>query len=324
VIWEELAAGDAGFCVSYEGHVTTLAFWMNAAPEEHLENFIRPFAESKEGGLVAVATTEPNVGPSWPIIFPDEFAMETTAVLDGNEWVLNGNKNFCTNGGTPLTRWYLIYARTDMEKTGLEAHAGFAVPADTPGFKFGPPEHKMGQRLSYNASFFLDDLSIPKENFVSKNSEVMGVKPRQTTLDPFGTIGGLFLGIARSAFEESLEYAKNRMIVGKPQIQYQLIAAKLADMFIEIEAARSLVWKSARYSDTHPEADPKLGFAAKVFSSDVCVRTTNEAVQIHGGYGYSKDTLVEKLYRDAKVTQIYEGPNEVLRLGIGMFLELGV
>jgi len=266
VVWEELAAADAGFCVSYEGHVTALAFWMNAAPEEHLEKFIRPFAESNEGGLVAVATTEPNVGPSWGIIFPNDYALETTAVLDGDDWVLSGNKNFCTNGGTPLTKWYLIYARTDMEKAGLDAHAGFAVPADNPGFKFGPPERKMGQRLSYNASFFLDDLRIPKENFVSKFSETIGVKPRQTTLDPFGTIGGLFLGIARAAYEEALVYAKRRMIVGKPQIQYQLIAAKLADMFIEIEAARSLVWKAARYSDTHPFHDPKLGFAAKVYS----------------------------------------------------------
>ena len=162
VIWEELAAADAGFCVSYEGHVTALAFWMNSAPEEHLENFIRPFAESKEGGLVAVATTEPNVGPSWPMLFPNEFAMETTAVLDGDEWVLNGNKNFCTNGGTPLTKWHYVYARTDMENTGMDAHAGFAIPDGTPGFKFGPPEHKMGQRLSYNASFFMDNVFLTR------------------------------------------------------------------------------------------------------------------------------------------------------------------
>jgi acyl-CoA dehydrogenase len=324
VIWEELAAADAGFCVSYEGHVTALAFWMNSAPEEHLENFIRPFAESKEGGLVAVAMTEPNHGPGWPILFPNEIALDSTAVLDGNEWVLNGNKNFCTNGGTPLTKWYYVYARTDMENVGMDAHAGFAIPEGTPGFKFGPPEHKMGQRLSYNASFFMDDVRIPKENFVSKYSEVIGFKPRQTALDPFGTIGGLFVGLARAAFEEALSYAKQRIIVGKPQIQYQLIAAKLADMFINIEAARGLVWKAAHFSDTHDLHDIKLGFAAKVFASDTCVNTANEALQIHGGYGYSKDSLIEKLYRDAKVTQIYEGPNEILRLGIGQFLELGM
>jgi len=323
VIWEELAAADAGFCVSYQGHAMSLAFWMNAAPKEHLENFIRPFVEG-EGGLVAVAATEPNVGPSWGITFPADYAMESTAVLDGDDYVLNGNKNFCTNGGTPLTKWYLIYARTDMDQTGVEAHAGFAVPADAPGFKFGPPEHKMGQRLSYNASFFMDDIRIPKENFISRTSDAIGVKPRLTTQEPFTTIGGLNIGIARSAYEEALAYAKGRMIIGKPQIQYQLISAKLADMFIDIEAARSLVWNAAEYSDTHPESDNKLNWASKIFSSDVCVRTTSEAVQICGGYGYSKDMLVEKLYRDAKVTQIYECPNEVLRLGIGMLLEFGI
>jgi len=148
--------------------------------------------------------------------------------------------------------------------------------------------------------------------------------PRQTALDPFGTIGGLFVGLARAAFEEALSYAKQRIIVGKPQIQYQLIAAKLADMFINIEAARGLVWKAAHFSDTHDLHDIKLGFAAKVFASDTCVNTTNEALQIHGGYGYSKDSLIEKLYRDAKITQIYEGTNEILRLGIGQFLDLGI
>jgi acyl-CoA dehydrogenase len=165
IMWEELAAADAGFCVSLEGHVTCLAFMTNAATEEQREIWLRAVTEG-EGGLVAVATCEPNVGSSWPMDDPLTYAFETTARLKGNEWVLNGNKNFCTNGGTPILKWYVIEARADMTKTGVDSHADFLVWPDTPGLTVGKSADKMGQRLSYNAELFLDDLRVPQSHLV--------------------------------------------------------------------------------------------------------------------------------------------------------------
>jgi len=327
IIWEELAAADAGFCVSYEGHVTTLTFMMNIATEEQREVFLRAVTEG-EGGLVAIATTEPNVGPGWPIDDPFNYVMETTARLEGDEYVLNGNKSFCTNGGTPITKWYDIQARTDMTKPGVEAHSSFLVWPDTPGLTLGKSADKMGQRLSYNAELYLDDLRVPKSHILGGRPgvgfDVATRADRLCTLDPWATIGGLSLGLARSAYEAALDYAKRRLILGRPAIQFQLVGAKLADMFIQIEAARALAWKAANYSDTHPQSDLKLTFATKVMTSDTAVKVASEAVQIFGGVGYTKENVVEKIYRDAKVTQIYEVSNELCRLGIAHFLEWGV
>jgi acyl-CoA dehydrogenase len=326
IMWEELGAADAGFCVSLEGHVTTLAFMINAATEEQRQIWLRSVTEG-EGGLVAVATTEPNVGPGWPIDDPLSYVMETTARLKGDDWVLNGNKTFCTNGGTPLTKWYTIQARADMTKTGVDANASFLVWPDTPGLTVGKSPEKMGQRLSYNAELFLDDLRVPKSHLVGGKigtADVATSANRLTTLDPWCTIGGLCLGVARSAYEEALDYAKRRMILGRPAIQFQLVGAKLADMFIQIEAARALAWKAARHSDTEPASDLKLTLATKTMCSDTAVKVASEAVQVFGGIGYTKECLVEKLYRDAKVTQIYEVSNELCRIGIFHFLEWGI
>lgn len=327
IMWEELAAADAGFCVSYEGHVTTLAFMVNGATEEQREAFLRPLAKG-EGGLTAIAMTEPNTGPFWMATHPLTFVTETTARLEGDNYVLNGNKIFCTNGGTPLTKWYVIWARTDMTKTGIEAHSALLVWEGSPGLKLGKGEDKMGQRLSYNTELFFDDLRVPKSQLLGGMTGITHVSlppwGRLTTLDPFITVGGLCLGLARAAFEEALDYAKRRLIVGQPSIQLQLVGAKLADMYIGIEAARALAWKAARYSDTHPFGDTKLAYATKAMCSDVAVRTASEAVQIFGGQGYIKGNLVEKLYRDAKCTQIYEGPNEGMRVCIAQCLEWGM
>jgi acyl-CoA dehydrogenase len=326
IMWEELAAADAGFCVSLEGHVTCLAFMTNAATEEQREIWLRAVTEG-EGGLVAVATCEPNVGSSWPMDDPITYNFETTARLKGNEWILNGNKNFCTNGGTPILKWYVIEARADMTKTGVESHADFLVWPDTPGLTVGKSADKMGQRLSYNAELFLDDLKVPQSHLVGGKigtSDRAVSADRLTTLDPWCTIGGLCIGLARSAYEEALDYAKRRIILRRPAIQFQLVGAKLADMFIQIEAARALAWKAARYSDTHPASDLKITLATKVMCSDTAVKVADEAVQVFGGIGYTKECLVEKLYRDAKITQIYEVTNEVCRVGISHFLEWGI
>jgi len=321
LIWEEMAAADSGICVSYQGHALGIEFVTNYADEKNRELFLNAIVEG-EGGIAAFANTEPNVGPCWLLLQP-EYTMETTAVLDGDEYILNGVKNFCTNGGSPLTKWYVIHARTDMTKGGSVAHGWFLVWADTPGLKPGKSENKMGQRLSKNTTLYIDNLRIPKDQAIIMRPETLPDK-RLTTVETWTLLGALCVGIARSAYEEALEYAKKRMIAGQPAIQHQLIGAKLADMYFNIEAVRSLVWKAAWQSDNHPQADRKLVWGAKTLASDLAVKVTSEALQIHGGYGYTKDTLVEKLYRDAKVTQIYECPNELLRVTTANMLELGM
>jgi len=326
LMWEEIAAGDAGVCVSYQGHALAITQMVNAGTEEQRETFLGAVTEG-EGCLTALAFTEPNVGPCWLLVYPD-YAMETTAVLQGDEYVLNGTKSFCTNGGTPLTKWYVIHARTDMNKRGMEAHSTFLIWADTPGLTVGRAEDKMGQRLSHNTVLYLDDVRVPKEQLLGggrrRATDVpITQRERLTTVDCWVLVSALAIGIARSAYEAALGYAKQRLIAGRPAIQLQLVGAKLAEMNTGIEAARALTWKAAKHTDTHPESDMKLAYGAKILASDTAVEVTSEAVQIFGGVGYTKEHVVEKLYRDAKVTQIYECPNELLKVAIASALERG-
>lgn len=327
LIWEEMAAADAGFCVSYQGHFLAMEHICGPlAAEAQRETFLRALT-SGEGGLAAFALTEPNVGPCW-LLLQEDYILETTLERDGDDFVLNGVKNFCTNGGSPLTKWYVIWARGDHDKVGLESCRSCLVWADTPGLTVPKSENKMGQRLSKNAQLYLDNVRIPREQVIGDPGG-MGMQPvhpgqRLVTANSWILLGALCLGIARSAYEEALGYARKRMIAGKPAIQHQLIGAKLADMYWNIEAVRAHVWRAACYFDTNPVPDLKLAWGAKVMGSDLAVKVTSEALQIHGGYGYTKDSLVEKLYRDAKVTQIYECPNELLRVTTAALLALGM
>lgn len=326
LIWEELAAADAGFCVSYQGHFLAVEHICGgAATEEQRETFLRSLT-TEEGGLAAFALTEPNVGPCWLLVQAD-FIQQTTVERDGHDYILNGVKTFCTNGGSPLTKWYVIWARGDKEKVGLPSCRTCLVWADSPGLSVPRSEDKMGQRLSRTAQLYLDNVRVPREHVIGDPDGPMmgaGAAERMVTAQSWILLGALCLGIARSAYEEALEYAKGRIIAGQPAIQHQLIGAKLADMYWNIEAVRAYVWKAANYFDTHPQPDLKLAQGAKVLGSDLAVKVTDEALQIHGGYGYTKETLVEKLYRDAKVTQIYECPNELLRVTTANMLHLGL
>lgn len=323
IIWEELAAADAGFCVSYQGHFLALEHICQQGSEQQRETFLGSLT-TEEGGLAAFALTEPNVGPCW-ILVQDDYVLETRVERDGDDYLINGVKSFCTNGGSPLTKWYVIWGRGDQDKVGRESCSTALVWADTEGFTVPKSEDKMGQRLSTNAQLFLDNVHVPKEQMISGPGVVSSAsRERLITANSWILLGALCLGIARSAYEEALNYAKTRKIAGKPAIQHQLIGAKLADMHWQIEAVRAFVWKAAHYFDTNPVPDMKLAQGAKVMGSDLAVKVTGEALQIHGGIGYVKGTLVEKLYRDAKVTQIYECPNELLRVTTAAMLEAGV
>jgi len=252
--------------------------------------------------LGAYALTEPGSGS-------DAAAMRTTAKLEGDEWVLNGTKAFVTNA--LHARLIVVYARTGPEKYDISA---FLVPKPTKGLTDLKKENKMGIRASDTMTLGLDDCRIPKENLLGPQGK--GFNVALATLDG-GRIGiaSQSIGIAQAAYEEAMKFAKERVAFGKPIADLQAIQFKLADMAMEIHAARLLTYRAAWMKDQGMRHTQESS-VAKLFASEAAHRTVNEAVQIHGGYGFIKEYLVEKLYRDQRVTEIYEGTSEVQRLVI--------
>jgi alkylation response protein AidB-like acyl-CoA dehydrogenase len=252
----------------------------------------------------AFCLSEPEAGS-------DATSQRTTAIDKGDYYLLNGTKNWITNGSSASV--YLVIAQTHIEK-GHKGINAFIVEKGLPGFVVGPKENKMGIRGSDTHSLMFTDVKVPKENRIGEDG--FGFKFAMITLTG-GRIGiaAQALGIASGAYELALAYSKERKTFGKPIYQHQAIAFKLADMATEIEAARLLCLKSAWHKDMH--MDYGLSSAmAKLFSSRVAMWVTTEAVQVHGGYGYVKEYHVERLMRDAKITQIYEGTSEVQKIVI--------
>ncbi|TYO98599.1 butyryl-CoA dehydrogenase [Geothermobacter ehrlichii] len=275
--------------------------------EEQKKKYLTPLASGEKMG--GFALTEPEAGS-------DAGGTRTTAVRDGDAWVLNGTKIFCTNGGEAET--YIVFARTDREAQKHHGISAFIVEKDTPGFTFGKKEAKLGIRSSPTRELIFDNCRIPAENLLGEEGQ--GFKIAMKTLDG-GRIGiaAQAIGIAQGAFDAALAYAKERKQFNQPIASFQGVQFKLADMATEIEAARLLVYQAAyRASAGLPYG--KESAMAKMYASDVAMKVTTEAVQIHGGYGYTRDFPVERMMRDAKITQIYEGTNEVQRIVIGAAL----
>lgn len=300
---EEIAKIDASTAVIMSAHNSLVLYGLAAfGTEEQKEKYLKPLANGNKLG--AFALSEPEAGS-------DATSQHTTAVDKGDHYLLNGTKNWITNGGTADI--YLIIAQTHQEK----GHRGinvFIVEKGMPGFSIGPKENKLGIRSSDTHSLLFDDVKVPKANRIGEDG--FGFKFAMLTLDG-GRIGiaAQALGIAAGAYELSIAYAKERETFGKPIAQHQAIQFKLADMETEIEAARLLTYKAAWLKDQgKPYA--KAAAMAKLYASEVAMKTTIEAVQIHGGYGYVKEYHVERLMRDAKITQIYEGTSEIQRLVI--------
>ena len=322
LVWEELAAADIGFAISLQAHNLAVAQMLNLGTEEQRERFTKPIVE---GGLAVISAVEANAGAAVAVLDPFNFAWETNAVKDGDFWVLNGRKTYCSNAGTPLTKWIHFLVRTDMAQTGIPAHSGFLVWADTPGLTVGNNYDKMGHRMAYTPSIELKEVRVPNSQLVGEQAGFpMDPPPRTTTADNFLNVAAMAMGLARAIYEESVAFSKNRVTSGKPMIQHQIVASKLANMFIEMEAARAMLWKAAWISDTQPQTDQKMVIATKVMVSDMVARISREGLQIFGGHGYTKDTLIEKLYRDAKGPEIYEGANDSLRVSLGQFIEWGM
>jgi butyryl-CoA dehydrogenase len=252
--------------------------------------------------LGAFALTEANAGS-------DSFAQETTAARDGDYYVLNGAKQWITNGGEADI--YTVIAMTNKAK-GARGASAFIVEKDTPGFSFGKKENKMGIRASSTTGLFFNNCRVPKENLLSR--EGMGLIVALKTLDQSRPgVGAQAVGIAQGALDQALKFARQRVQFGQPIIQFQAIQHMLADMAIQTEAARALVYSAARMIDSGAKEISKASAMAKVFASDTAMRVTTDAVQVMGGAGFMKDYPVEKMMRDAKITQIYEGTNQIQR-----------
>lgn len=270
--------------------------------EEQKQKYIPDLASGAKLG--AFALTEPGAGS-------DASRVATTAILDGDEYVLNGTKCFITNGGKADT--YSIFASVDKSK-GVKGITGFIVEKDTPGFTIGKKEEKMGIRASSTTELIFENCRIPKENMLGKIGE--GFKIAMVVLDSARIgIGAQAVGIAQAAYEEALQYSKVREQFGKPISALQAVSFMLADMAIQIEAARHLVYHAACLKDAGLPFGKEAAMA-KTFASDIAVKVALDAVQIMGGYGYSREYPVERLLRDAKITQIYEGTNQIQRVVI--------
>lgn len=274
--------------------------------EEQKMKYLKPMAEGTAMG--ALGLTEPFAGS-------DAGGTRTTAVLDGDSYVLNGTKIFITNGGPGNADTYIVTAVTD--KTAKPKHKGismFIVEAGTPGFTFGKKEHKLGIRSSPTFELVFEDCRIPKENLLGPLGA--GFKQVMITLD-YGRLGiaSQALGIAQGAYEAALAYAQERQQFGAPLSSLQSIQFKLANMATEIDAARLLLYRAC-FLASKGEKVSKEAAMAKNYCSDTAMAVTVESVQIHGGYGYTREYPVERMMRDAKITQIYEGTNEVQRIVI--------
>ena len=304
---EELSRACLGVSTTYAANALGTYPIILFGSDEQKKKYLPDIAAGKR--LVAFGLTEANAGS-------DAAGIQTTARLEGNEYVLNGTKQWITNGGE--AEIYTIIAMTDKTK-GARGASAFIVEKGTPGFNFGKKEKKMGIRTSATRELIFDNCRIPKENIVGR--EGYGFIVAMKTLDNARTgVGAQGVGVAQGAFEEAVKFARKRVQFGQPVISFQAVQHMLADMATEIEAARALVYSVARYIDSGAKDVSKESAMAKVFATDIAMRVTTNAVQVMGGSGYMREYPVEKMMRDAKILQIYEGTNQIQRNVIGLSL----
>jgi len=303
LVMEELSKIDASASVVFSVNNSLVCYGLEKyGTEKQKEKYLKQLASGEKIG--AFCLSEPEAGS-------DATSQHTTAVDMGDYYLLNGTKNWITNGGTAST--YLVIAQTNREK-GHRGINALIVEKGMEGFSIGPKENKLGIRGSDTHSLLFTDVKVPKENRIGEDG--FGFKFAMKTLDG-GRIGiaTQALGIASGAYELALNYSKERKAFGKPISEHQAIQFKLADMATEIEAARLLCLKAAWLKDQGLPYG-QASAMAKLFASEVAMKVTVEAVQIHGGYGYVKEYHVERMLRDAKITQIYEGTSEIQRMVI--------
>jgi len=302
LIGEELSWGCSGIAVTLVANTLGSAPILLAGTEEQKREWLPPLLE--EPLLCSFALTEPNAGS-------DVSGIQTTAVRHGDEYVINGSKMFISNAGHAA--WIVVFASTDKSQ-GQKGLSAFVVPADAEGVTVEKHLDKMGQRATDTSALAFQDVKVPAQNRLGEEGE--GFKIAMRTLDhtrPGTAIGAV--GVARAAYELSIDYSRERVQFGQPIAMNQGINFLIADMAAEIEAARLLTWQAAWLLDQGKRATLQSSYA-KRFASDMAMKVTTDAVQIFGGYGYMKEYPVEKLMRDAKLFQIYEGTSQIQRLVI--------
>ncbi len=302
ILSEELAWGCAGMYTTMMANSLAFTPILLFGTDEQKKRFFAPFL--KDMAFASYCLTEREAGS-------DTSAIRTTARKDGGDYLINGSKCFITNGG--VASLYVVFANSAPEK-GPRGLSVFLVPRDTPGITVGKVEDKFGHRASNTTELFFEDVRVPAANLLGR--EGLGFIVAMRTFDKTrAAVGAAGVGIARAALEYAIEYSKTRVQFGKPIATFQATAFKLAQMAMDVEAARLVVWRAAWLMD-QGKPNGKESAMAKCLGSDVAMRNALEALQIFGGYGYMKDYPVEKLVRDAKLLQIYEGTNEIQRLVI--------
>ena len=300
---EELGAGCIGIGICIDANNLALTPLLLAGNDKQKKRFFGQINEEK--GVAAYCLTAPNAGS-------DVASIQSTAIKKGDKYILNGHKRFITNG--EVATFHTVFALTDPER-GARSLTAFIVPSDLPGVEIVSKMKKMGQNASVQNEIKYNDVEVPAENLLGKESGGFVIAMR--TFDRTRTgVAALSIGGARAALEISMEWAKNRIQFGQPIASNQAIAFMLADMATEIEAARALTRHAARAYDTGDKTLSKLAAMCKMYASDVAMKVATDAVQVMGGDGYSKDFPVEKIMRDVKLCQIYEGTNQVQRLVI--------
>ncbi|MCS7007146.1 MAG: acyl-CoA dehydrogenase family protein [Thermoleophilia bacterium] len=302
LVAEELSWGCSGIATSILANGLGAGPVLIAGSDEQKARWLPPLLE--EPILCSFGLTEPDAGS-------DVARMKSTAERRGDEYVLNGSKTFITNAGHAA--WTVVFAKTDPSK-GHRGISAFVVPMDAPGVVIEKHLEKMGQRATDTSAFALNDVVVPAANRLGEEGEGFKIAMRTLDLTRPGTAAGA-VGVAQAAFELAVEYAKERVTFDQPLAMHQGVNFLIADMATEIEAARLLVWQSAWLHDQGRRATLQSSFA-KRFAADTAMKVTTDAVQIFGGYGYIKEYPVEKLMRDAKLFQIYEGTSQIQRLVI--------
>ncbi|MBM3324644.1 MAG: acyl-CoA dehydrogenase [Calditrichaeota bacterium] len=307
IISEELAKACAGVTLAVAASALGTFPIVIGGNDEQKRRYLPDLAEGKF--LAAFCLTEPDAGS-------DAGAIRTRATRVGDEYILNGNKIFITNGG--VAHIYTVIAVTDPAK-GSRGVSAFIVQDDYPGFKIGKEEDKMGIRASATCEIVFDDCHVPAANLLGREGE--GFSIAMKTLDKSRPgVAAQALGIAQGAFDLALDYARKRVQFGQPLVGHQAIQFMLADMATQIEAARALLYAAARMVDAGAKNIAQPSAMCKLMASDVAMKVTTDAVQIFGGYGYMRDYPIEKYMRDAKITQIYEGTNQIQRMVIARTL----
>ncbi len=300
LISEELAAGCAGMFTTMMAGSLAYTPIILYGTDEQKEKYLVPF--TKRLAFAAFGLTEREAGS-------DAGGLKTKAIKDGDHYIINGSKCFITNGG--IASLYVVFALTEPEK-GARGMSAFIVPRETPGLSIGKEEDKMGHRASNTVELTFEDVKVPAENLLGK--EGMGFIIAMKTLDQTrAAVGAAGVGVARAAMENAIEYAKTRVQFGKPIALFQNVGFQIAQMAADINAARHMVWHTAWLMETGQKCG-KESAMAKFFGSDVAMKVTDKALEIFGGYGYMRDYPMEKLMRDAKLLQIYEGTNSIQRM----------